>query len=226
MKNLKLKSARASFDMSQQELADKVGVSRQTINAIEKGATSAKYAKIWQVQNSGAWKCVTGCKTVGDWAKAVLGIEKGTATDYLDTMRTFYTMDDNGICTIVNDLFEGVSLSNLKEMKALYKSDSKKLITAITNGEVHLNISQTKLRAELKALSAELPKQDEPKQDEPKQDEPKQDSTPIEKDPKTEATRYNDMAMGYALELCKEDKEKCDKIVELYNQLAALLSEC
>ena len=37
MKNLKLKSARASFDMSQQELADLVGVSRQTINAIEKG---------------------------------------------------------------------------------------------------------------------------------------------------------------------------------------------
>lgn len=37
MKNLKMKSARASLDLSQQELADKVGVSRQTINAIEKG---------------------------------------------------------------------------------------------------------------------------------------------------------------------------------------------
>ena len=37
MKNLKLKAARASFDMTQQDLADKVGVSRQTINAIEKG---------------------------------------------------------------------------------------------------------------------------------------------------------------------------------------------
>ncbi len=37
MKNLKLKAARAMLDMSQQELADKVGVSRQTINAIEKG---------------------------------------------------------------------------------------------------------------------------------------------------------------------------------------------
>lgn len=37
MKNLKLKSARAAMDMSQQELAEKVGVSRQTINAIEKG---------------------------------------------------------------------------------------------------------------------------------------------------------------------------------------------
>lgn len=37
MKNLKLKSARAALDMSQQALADAVGVSRQTVNAIEKG---------------------------------------------------------------------------------------------------------------------------------------------------------------------------------------------
>lgn len=37
MKNLKLKSARALKDMSQDDLAKAVGVSRQTINAIEKG---------------------------------------------------------------------------------------------------------------------------------------------------------------------------------------------
>ncbi len=37
MKNLKLKSARAAYDLSQQQLAEKVGVTRQTINAIEKG---------------------------------------------------------------------------------------------------------------------------------------------------------------------------------------------
>lgn len=37
MKNLKLKSARAALDLTQQQLAEKVGVSRQTINAIEKG---------------------------------------------------------------------------------------------------------------------------------------------------------------------------------------------
>ena len=37
MKNLRLKSARAAKDLSQQQLADLVGVSRQTINAIEKG---------------------------------------------------------------------------------------------------------------------------------------------------------------------------------------------
>jgi putative transcriptional regulator len=37
MKNLRLKAARAALDLSQQQLADAVGVSRQTINAIEKG---------------------------------------------------------------------------------------------------------------------------------------------------------------------------------------------
>ena len=37
MNNLKLKAARAGEDLSQQALADRVGVSRQTISAIEKG---------------------------------------------------------------------------------------------------------------------------------------------------------------------------------------------
>lgn len=37
MKNLTMKAARAAKDLSQQQLADLAGVSRQTINAIEKG---------------------------------------------------------------------------------------------------------------------------------------------------------------------------------------------
>lgn len=37
MKNLRLKAARAGKDLSQRALAELVGVSRQTINAIEKG---------------------------------------------------------------------------------------------------------------------------------------------------------------------------------------------
>ena len=37
MKNLRLKSARAARDLSQQQLAELVGVSRQTVSAIEKG---------------------------------------------------------------------------------------------------------------------------------------------------------------------------------------------
>ena len=36
-KNLKLKAARAEKDMTQGALAEAAGVSRQTINAIEKG---------------------------------------------------------------------------------------------------------------------------------------------------------------------------------------------
>ena len=37
MKNLKLKVARVAKDLSQEELANLVGVTRQTINVIEKG---------------------------------------------------------------------------------------------------------------------------------------------------------------------------------------------
>ena len=37
MKNLRLKSARAARDLSQEQLAALCGVSRQTISAIEKG---------------------------------------------------------------------------------------------------------------------------------------------------------------------------------------------
>jgi putative transcriptional regulator len=36
-KNLKIKVARAALDMSQKDLAEAVGISRQTMNAIEQG---------------------------------------------------------------------------------------------------------------------------------------------------------------------------------------------
>lgn len=36
-KNLKIKAGRAALDMSQKDLAEAVGVSRQTMNAIEQG---------------------------------------------------------------------------------------------------------------------------------------------------------------------------------------------
>ncbi len=54
MKNLKLKAARAAMDMSQQDLADKVGVSRQTINSIEKGD-----------YNPTIRLCISICKVLG-----------------------------------------------------------------------------------------------------------------------------------------------------------------
>lgn len=54
MKNLRLKSARAALDMSQQELADEVGVTRQTISAIEKGD-----------YNPSIRLCIAICKALG-----------------------------------------------------------------------------------------------------------------------------------------------------------------
>ena len=35
-KNLRLKAARAALDMTQKDLAEAIGISRQTMNAIEK----------------------------------------------------------------------------------------------------------------------------------------------------------------------------------------------
>ena len=53
-KNLKLKSARAALDMSQQDVAMALGISRQTINAIESG----KY-------NPTIKLCIAICKLLG-----------------------------------------------------------------------------------------------------------------------------------------------------------------
>lgn len=53
MKNLKLKAARALKDLSQEDLAKAVNVSRQTINAIEKGD-----------YNPSINLCVAICKTL------------------------------------------------------------------------------------------------------------------------------------------------------------------
>ena len=53
-KNLRMKAARAALDMSQQELEDIIEVSRQTINAIEKGD-----------YNPTIKLCIAICKTLG-----------------------------------------------------------------------------------------------------------------------------------------------------------------
>ena len=54
MKNLRLKAARAGLDMSQEGLAKAVGVSRQTISAIEKGD-----------YNPTINLCISVCKVLG-----------------------------------------------------------------------------------------------------------------------------------------------------------------
>jgi len=53
-KNLRLKSARAAKDMSQKNVADAVGVTRQTINAIENGD-----------YNPSINLCIAICKVLG-----------------------------------------------------------------------------------------------------------------------------------------------------------------
>ena len=55
MKNLKMKSARVAKDLSQQQLADLIGVSRQTISAIEKGD-----------YNPTINLCISICKALGE----------------------------------------------------------------------------------------------------------------------------------------------------------------
>ncbi|MGN1411357.1 MAG: helix-turn-helix transcriptional regulator [Oscillospiraceae bacterium] len=53
-KNLRLKSARAMLDMTQQDLANAVGVTRQTISGIEKGE-----------YNPTIKLCISICKVLG-----------------------------------------------------------------------------------------------------------------------------------------------------------------
>ncbi|WP_040948642.1 helix-turn-helix transcriptional regulator [Gorillibacterium massiliense] len=53
-KNLRIKAARAALDMTQQDLADAVGVTRQTLIAIEKGD-----------YNPSVNLCIAICKTLG-----------------------------------------------------------------------------------------------------------------------------------------------------------------
>ena len=54
LKNLKLKSARVALDLSQEQLAQKVGVTRQTIILIE----AVKYNPTLNL-------CIAICKTLG-----------------------------------------------------------------------------------------------------------------------------------------------------------------
>ncbi|KAF1302863.1 helix-turn-helix transcriptional regulator [Enterococcus saccharolyticus] len=54
MKNLKLRAARAEKGLTQSELAERIGVTRQTIGAIEKGA-----------YNPTIKLCIRICKVLG-----------------------------------------------------------------------------------------------------------------------------------------------------------------
>ena len=59
-RNVKIKAARAALDMTQKALAEAVGISRQTMNAIEQGdynptiSCAAPFAECWE-------KLLTNC---------------------------------------------------------------------------------------------------------------------------------------------------------------------
>lgn len=81
-KNLKLKAARAALDMTQADLAAVVGVSRQTINAIEKGE-----------YNPTINLCRSICRVLGKtldelfWEEWAMNIKEFFKHDNLDEMQ-------------------------------------------------------------------------------------------------------------------------------------------
>lgn len=64
-KNLRIKSARAALDMTQKDLAEAVGISRQTMNAIEKGD-----------YNPTIKLCIALCKVLGKTLNELFGEEE------------------------------------------------------------------------------------------------------------------------------------------------------
>ena len=66
LKNLKMKAARAAKDWSQAELAERVGVTRQTIGMIEAGRFNPSLAL-----------CVAICKALGTTLDALFWEEDG-----------------------------------------------------------------------------------------------------------------------------------------------------
>ena len=68
MKNLRMKAARAGCDLSQEELAAKVGVTRQTIGMIEAGRFNPSLAL-----------CVAICRALGKTLNDLFWDEEGSA---------------------------------------------------------------------------------------------------------------------------------------------------
>ncbi|TGE36205.1 transcriptional regulator [Desulfosporosinus fructosivorans] len=69
-KNLKLKSFRAAKDMSQKDLAEATGVTRQTINAIENGD-----------YNPSVNLCIAICKVLGKTLDQIFWEDDGNANE-------------------------------------------------------------------------------------------------------------------------------------------------
>ena len=163
---------------------DEARLALRSINVakVEQGATIAKYASLDAIDKAEAYKGFA-CKNIGEYAEKVLGIAKGSANDYLSTLRTFFTYDEStDTYNPIHPFVRGASLTNLKQSKGLYNKDHVAFWQYCANGELHLSGNFNDLKKELKLIDKEIPtvtaNTDEPKQDEPKQEKPKEVDTP------------------------------------------------
>ena len=125
------------------------------IYKVEKGASIAKYAVLDEVDREKAYISM-GCKNIGEYAERVLGVARGTAVDYLSTLRTFYDCE-NGYKPI-HPLFATASITNLKQAKGYYNEVGKDaFLTKLVNGELHLSGPLSVLKKELSDIGKELP---------------------------------------------------------------------
>lgn len=146
-----------------------------SIANMEKGATLAKYAALIEVERLGAH--VSVAKTIGEFAEKALGIARGTANDYIDTVKTFYGCD-----AITNEyyalspLWKKANLTNLKQSKGLYKRVGKdRFVQYIMDGELHITGALSVLKKDLKAIDNEVPNTE----NEPAESVPENESTNI-----------------------------------------------
>ena len=199
---------------------DEARLALRSINVakVEQGATIAKYASLDAIDRA---KAYTGfsCKNIGEYAEKVLGIAKGSANDYLSTLRTFFTYDEKQDEYLpIHPFVRGASLTNLKQAKGLYNKDNAKFWQYCVNGELHLSGNFNDLKKELKLIDKEIPSVTA-NTDEPKQDEPKQDEADT---PKDRARFYLSKARADMLEAVQDESAKmevCKMLDELLKYL-------
>ena len=129
---------------------------------MEKGATLAKYAALADVERNGAHVGVA--KTIGEFAEKIMGIPKGTANDYIATVKTFYSYNkETGVYEALSPLWKKATLTNLKQAKGTFNRVGKnRFVQYIMDGELHICGALSILKKELKAIDNEVPENAEP----------------------------------------------------------------
>ena len=132
---------------------------RRAVNIanMEKGATLAKYAALANVERNNAH--VSVAKTIGEFAEKVMGIPRGTANDYIATVKTFYQYnEESATYEAISPLWKKANLTNLKQSKGLFNRVGKdRFIQYIMDGELHITGVLPVLKKDLKAIENEVP---------------------------------------------------------------------